>query len=294
MNGVTELGYLRLGVSDLDAWREYAMHLGLEIADDSTENRLYLRMDLWHHRIVIVRDSADDMLAAGLRVAGPEEFAAMQQTLRDHGVAFDVVSQEEAADRHVLECLTLTDPSGVPVEIFHGPRVDTHRPFHPARRRYGRFVTGPGGLGHLMLKSDDFAQSGAFATMLGMRGGVEYRIPGPDGGFMDLWFYHCNERDHTFSYGFPTPRFAQHVMLEVDSLDDVYHTYEQVKDRYPIAIKPGKHANDGVFSFYCVSPSGVQVEIGYGGDDAKHQSEYYVGDTYGHEFVPHEVREDAA
>ena len=53
-----------------------------------------------------------------------------------------------------------------------------------------------------------------------------------------------------------------------------------------IAILPGKHANDQMFSFYCISPSGFQVEIGWGARPATHQSEYYTGDSYGHQFTP--------
>ena len=76
-------------------------------------------------------------------------------------------------------------------------------------------------------------------------------------------------------------------MLEVDNLDDVFLTYEQVrKSQYPVVMAPGKHSNDRMFSFYCATPSGFQIEIGWGGREATHQSEYYQGDMYGHEFVP--------
>ena len=76
-----------------------------------------------------------------------------------------------------------------------------------------------------------------------------------------------------------------HIMLEVDNFDDVMFTYEKIKDTYPINIAPGKHANDQMFSFYCESPSGFMVEIGYGGAPAAYQSQYHVTDTYGHQFL---------
>ncbi len=285
MTGVTELGYVRLGVADLARWREFATGvLGLEAVDDES-GRLYLRADLWHHRIILEEDGSDDLLAAGLRVAGPEEFRAMQAVLRDHGVSFDVADAQTARSRRVLELMTLSDPSGIPLEIFHGPQVDTHRPFHPGRGMYGRFVTGDGGVGHMMLKYQDLGATYEFYKLLGMRGSIEYRIPLPDGQSLDILFVHCNSRDHTFAFGFPSEKRVNHLMLEVDTLDDVYLTYERVKQAgYPIAVTPGKHANDQMFSFYCVSPSGFQIEIGWGGRPASHQSEYYTGDTYGHEF----------
>ena len=51
MSAVTELGYLGLSVSDLDAWRSYASEVaGMEVFDDGEDDRVYLRMDQWHHR----------------------------------------------------------------------------------------------------------------------------------------------------------------------------------------------------------------------------------------------------
>ncbi len=124
----------------------------------------------------------------------------------------------------------------------------------------------------------------AFYRLLGMRGSVEYRIPLADGEHAEVLFMHCNSRDHTVAFGPPSSRSINHLMIEVDNLDDVFMTYELVKtSAYPIAIEPGKHANDHTFSFYFLSPSRWMIEIGCGGRPATHQSEYYTRDTHGHE-----------
>ena len=284
---VTELGYVRFGVADLDAWRDFAARLlGLEVCGEG-EGPVYLRTDAWHHRIVLDRDDRDDLIGAGLRVAGPEEFVAMQDVLREHGTAFEVADAEQARAARVLELMFLSDPSGNPLEVFHGPLIDTHRPFHPGRGMFGRFVTGTGGVGHMMLRSDDLDATAAFYRTLGMRGGIEYRIPSPGGRSLDILFMHCNDRDHTFAFGLPSEKRVGHLMLEVDSLDDVFLTYELVRrSEYPIAVDLGRHANDQMLSFYCVSPSGFQIEIGWGGRPATHQSEHYTRDTYGHRHLP--------
>jgi len=285
MTAITELGYVRFGVSDLEAWRAFATDgLGLEIGQDSTRDTVYLRMDQWHHRIILEQDPADDLIGIGLRVAGAKEFRDMRELLDDNGIGYEVADTALARRRCVLELLLLEDPAGNPLEIFHGPRVDAHAPFHPGRGMYGRFVTGEGGLGHMIVAHQDLHETWKFYQMLGMRGGIEYLIPTPDGKAMEILFMHCNSRDHTLAFGLPAKGRINHVMLEVDNLDDVFHTYNKVKEQHPIAILPGKHANDHMFSFYCVSPSGFQVEVGYGGRPATHQSEYYVRDTYGHEF----------
>ncbi len=134
MVAVTELGYVCFGVSDLDAWREFRRRIcwGWKWSEEPGEpDRLYLRTDYWHHRIILEKNSSDDLTAAGLRVGGVEEFAAMQQVLKDAGVKFEVGGKDLAASRRVLEIMRLSDPAGNPIEIFHGPRIDTYRPFLP-------------------------------------------------------------------------------------------------------------------------------------------------------------------
>ena len=59
---VTELGYMGIGVKDLDEWKNFATKVvGLELADDGERDRCYLRMDYWHHRIVMHSDPSDDL-----------------------------------------------------------------------------------------------------------------------------------------------------------------------------------------------------------------------------------------
>lgn len=286
MAGVTELGYARFGVSSLSDWKDFVRLIGLEIVEDTEAKRLFLRSDLWHHRIILEENPADDLLAAGLRVAGPEEFRELQAALKAGGVAVDVASADLARDRRVLEMMTITDPTGIPLEIFHGPQVDSHRPFYPSRGMFGKFVTSDGGLGHMMLAYRDLSENYEFYKRLGMRGSIEYKIPLP-GATLEILFMHCNQRDHTFAFGFPSRKRINHIMFEVTTLDDVWLTYElMTKAGVEMAILPGKHANDQMFSFYCISPSGFQVEVGWGARPASHQSEYYTGDTYGHTMTP--------
>jgi len=98
-------------------------------------------------------------------------------------------------------------------------------------------------------------------------------------------FMHCNDRDHTVAFGIGgMKRRLNHVMVEVDNLDDVGLTYELVREqKIPVAIKPGKHSNDHMYSFYFRTPSEWMIEYGWGGRPATYQSEYHVRDIYGHE-----------
>jgi len=284
---VTELGYMGLGVESLAAWKDYAAKiLGLEVVDEGETGRCYFRMDNWHHRFIVDEDGTDDLNFLGFRVAGLVEFREMHKHLTSNGIEVRVGSDKEAAERRVLEVMKLKDASGFPIEIFHGPQVQADKPFYPGRGMHGKFKTGDGGLGHLIQKETvGFDKTHAFYSLLGMRGGIEYRIPFPglDRPF-DLMFMHCNTRDHTVAFGPPGEKRINHLMLEVENFDDVGLTYEIVRQAgLPITMMPGRHANDHMYSFYFMNPSGWMCEIGWGAREATHQSEYYQRDTYGHE-----------
>jgi 2,3-dihydroxyethylbenzene 1,2-dioxygenase len=279
---VTELGYIGIEVKSPDEWKCFATEvMGMELAHDGEPDRCYLRMDYWHHRIVMHSGSSDDLAYLGFRVAGGEEFREMQRQLADAGVEFRICSNEEAAERRVLELMKLTDPGGNPVEIFHGPEIHGHRPFHPGRRMHGRFKTGNGGLGHCIIRQDDVGAAYRFYALLGMRGGVEYKMQMGKHTVEPL-FMHCNERQHTIAFGIGARGSRlNHVMIEVENFDDLGLTYEIVSERkIPIIIDLGKHSNDQMYSFYFRNPSGWAFEYGWGGRAAVYQSEYYVKDMY--------------
>ena len=133
---VTELGYVGLGVKDLAEWKRFAAEIvGLEVSDEGEAGRSYLRMDYWHHRILLDEDGADDLKVLGFRVAGAEEFQGMAEQLSEAGVAVEIASPAAADDRRVLELMTLEDASGFPIEIFHGPQVQADRRPRPQDAR---------------------------------------------------------------------------------------------------------------------------------------------------------------
>ena len=283
---VTELGYMGLGVKDFEAWKNFATSIvGFELADEGESNRCYLRMDYMHHRLVLHADGSDDLAYLGFRVAGADEFAQMQRQLSEAGIKFRVGSEDEADERRVLEVLKLDDPDGNPVEIFHGPLIQFSKPFHPGRAMHGRFKTGAGGMGHCIVRERDVDAARRFYAHLGMRGGVEYKFRAGQ-RTIALVFMDCNERDHTVAFGIPgADRRLNHIMLEVDNLDDVGMTYDLVcKNKIPVTITPGKHSNDHMYSFYFRNPSGWMFEYGWGARPATYQSEYFLEDVYGHHF----------
>ena len=288
MAKITELGYLGFGVKNIEEWKRFASDIGgLEVVDGEVPGRCYLRMDYWHHRIVLDEDGTDDLSFVGLRVAGVEEFREMRERLEAAGVNIHIGTPEEAEERHVLELMKLEDPSGNPLEIFHGPHIEPGKPFYPGRRLHGGFLTGEGGLGHLFLRDTvGLEEMYQFYTMLGMRGGIEYKMRAL-GVDLELAFMHCNSRDHTIAFGnFPdaggVSKRIQHLMLEYKEFDDLCDAHEIVKQAtLPIPIDLGKHSNDKMYSFYCVNPSGWMSEFGWGGAPSTHQSEFFTAELTG-------------
>ena len=79
-------------------------------------------------------------------------------------------------------------------------------------------------------------------------------------------FLHCDPRHHSLALVPADQAALYHFMLEMNTLDDVGYTLDRhAETGTPISAGLGKHTNDHMISFYSVSPSGFDVEIGCGG-----------------------------
>lgn len=282
---VIELGYMGLSVKDPEEWKKFASNmLGLQVLDEGEKDRFYLRMDHWHHRIVMHSSGQDDLEYLGWRVADKSAFEALGQKLQDAGYKVRVCDKGEAEERMVLGLMKTEDPGGNPTEIFWGPRVDLNNPFHPGRPLHGRFLTGDQGLGHCIVRQNDVAEAHKFYSLLGFRGDVEYRLPLPNGMTAELTFMHCNSRDHSIAFGaMPAAKRLNHLMIEYTHLEDLGYTHQLfVKNNIDIALQLGVHSNDKALTFYGATPSGWLIEPGWRGAAAIAEAEYYVGDMFGH------------
>jgi hypothetical protein len=65
------------------------------------------------------------------------------------------------------------------------------------------------------------------------------------------------------SLGIPTRQRLNHFFLELPDHDAVGRAFERIQQAgIPVAHEIGVHPNDNLFSFYVISPSGFQTEIG--------------------------------
>ena len=282
MSCITELGYLGFGISSLKEWKEYATEvMGAEWLEEG--GTAYLRLDLWHHRIALHKDALDDLLYVGWRVSDAEALNAMMDKLKAADIPFETGSEAEVRERRVLGLIKLKSPGGIPTEIFWGPQVDAHKPFHPGRPLFGRFKTGDNlGLGHVALREDGSAES--FYRLLGFKGTMEYKVELPGGGIAGPVFMYCNDRQHSVAFGLgQIPKRCHHLMLEYTEVMDVGIANDVAQKKgIDFAMSLGTHANDGALTFYTVSPSGWQVELGWGVKPPSQHAQYYVADVFGH------------
>ena len=271
------LGYLRVESTDVAAWREFGVRaLGMVEGRGPDPGALYLRMDDFPARLVIVPGESDRLLASGWEVAESDIFDQVAQSLADAGVAVKSGTGAELADRRVAALLRFDDPAGNAMEVFCGAALE-HR---PAVSPYGnRFVTGDQGLGHVVLPVSDEESALRFYTgVLGFRLRDSIRMapelfgrpPGPP-----LWmrFLGCNPRHHSLALApFPAAPGIVHLMVEVATLDDVGRAMDRcARRKAPVSATLGRHANDLMVSFYVRTPGGFDVEYGTGGrrvDDA--------------------------
>lgn len=293
--GIRSLGYLRIEATDVAAWREFALKvLGMAEGKGSTPGALYLRMDDFPARLVIVPGEADRLQASGWEAATEAELDEVAKRLASAGVSYVEGTAEELAERRVTGLIRFDDPSGNTLEVFHGAALQHRRVVSP----YGhRFVTEEQGLGHVVLStSDDEAALHFYRDVLGFRLRDSMRLPPQfvgrpaDGPPAWLRFFGCNPRHHSLAFlPMPTPSGIVHLMVEVENTDDVGLTLDRaLRRKVPMSATLGRHVNDLMLSFYMKTPGGFDVEFGCEGrqvsDDDWIARESTAVSLWGHDF----------
>lgn len=289
---VSQLGYIGIGVTDMDAWIDTAQNIiGWQVdASDDDSGTVFCRMDDMHHRFALHPSDRDDVLYAGWKVETDAQFESIIAALGADGAPVTVASDEKCAARRVQKMVTFKDPEGYENELYLRP-LSTNAPFQPSLPISG-FVTGDLGIGHVVRHCSDHARMVAFyRDILGFR--VSDHILAYD---MDATFMRCNRRHHSVailseSLGRVGGQ-TNHVMVEVGDIDDVGRAYDEVLRRgLEIEMTLGRHGNDDTISFYFVGPSGFGIEIGTGAllvDDASWiVKTFNATKKWGH-LLPHE------
>ncbi len=285
---VSQLGYVGLGVSDIDAWKDFACNvLGLQLNGTEDDGSIYLRMDGYHHRFEVLPTGEDDIVFHGWEVKDATALNRMADQVAAFGLDVRWGTAEEAARRKVLALIKFDDPDGLATEIYYGSYLD-HKPF-VSPRGVNRFSADGLGLGHIVIGVEDPDAYLRFAFMLGAKISDIILFPTPTGQ-LPINFLHVNPRHHSLAVG-PRPsggKRLNHFMVETEDLDDVGVALALAKERQLPTGTLGRHTNDKMLSFYVTTPSGFRVEYGYGGllieDESIWQVQHYSEPSiWGHE-----------
>jgi 3,4-dihydroxy-9,10-secoandrosta-1,3,5(10)-triene-9,17-dione 4,5-dioxygenase len=284
MASVVSLGYALISASDLSQWKSFAVDLlGLQLAEQ-TDDRMLLRMDEKSYRLDIRKTPQNGgVTTLGWEVAGPRELTELSASLEAAGFGIKPADEATIAERMVSGLASFEDHDGLTLELFWGLKTDKDRFVSPTG---ARFKTGTGGFGHaFQMVSDAESYRHLYEDLLGFRLSdyIDF-APGLAGTFL-----HCNPRHHSFAHAtIPgMPNHVNHLMFEVDDFDLVGRAWDKVQaGAAPVAASFGKHSNDEMLSFYVKTPSGFQVEYGFGGrliDDATYTpTRYDVASYWGH------------
>lgn len=292
MADIRGLAYIVAETTDLGKWREYAEQVLGMMACTAPDGALHLKMDERQFRIAVQRGERDAYVATGWEVASQAAFAVAVDALRAAGVEVALGGAALCAQRCVQQLAAFDDPSGNRHEIVWGFQSAFRHFASPAG--VARFITGDIGMGHVVLPALAFeATMRLFCDVLGfgLADMFNFKPAGDAGPTLPIYFLHCNNgRHHSLALaGFPVPSGCVHLMVEVESMPEVGRAMDRMAAHgVQQSSTLGQHTNDKVTSFYMKSPSGFDVEFGYGGtvvDWASHIThEFTQVSLWGHDF----------
>lgn len=266
--GNAQLGYIVIETDKFADWRRFCQHaIGMHL-DDTLPDVMRFRLDENECRFLVQRGPAEDATALGWQVDDHGTFDEIIARVTRHGVPVTVGSAEEVALRGVERLARFPGPNGLAQEIFTRPR-SSETPLDMVMR--GGFVTGGGGIGHVAVTTKKPHQvRGYYDTVFDARLS-DYIDETISGVKLKIRFLRVNQRHHSVAIAAsnrlpinPIRTRIQHLNIQVSDLDDLTASYQRVKGLgFHMALAVGQHTNDRELSYYAMTPSGFEWEVGW-------------------------------
>jgi len=263
------LGYVRIWEADLTQWQQFAEGVLGMTGERDGDGRLLVRMDDWVGRFIVEEGRASfaqgsgslvTNVAIGWECTGEEAWASARRAIDAAGVHTEDGNGPTAWCRDWFAC---TDPSGFRCEFFYGGKRDPASQF--VSPRGVSFVTGEQGMGHALVFANASAKSLDFySRVLGFQ---VREAKSADDGTLRAVFLSPNEREHSLALlGTDEASRLGHVLIEVSDFDAVGRAMDRCLDGLAaMTVSLGRHWNDQMVSFYVRTPSGFDIEYGFGG-----------------------------
>ena len=264
--GKVHLGYLVIGTERFADWRRFGEDaIGMR-CDESSTRYMRFRLDDHECRFLLERSPEEDVTAIGWHLDDYETCDEIIRRVNAAGLPVEEGTAEEAALRGVERLLRFPGPKGLRQEVF----TTAYTAAKPHLRHAG-FVTGASGLGHVAITSTKPEPIHRYyGTLLDARlsdfidetvSGVKFKIR----------FLRVNERHHSVAVaatrGLPLDPIrtrVQHLNVQTVDLDDMVASYQRVTALgFDMALAIGQHTNDRELSYYAVTPSGFEWEVGW-------------------------------
>lgn len=269
VNGMPPLkvGYMVVETGRMADWRRFAVEgIGMH-ADDLPGGAMGLRIDDYQRRFLLRPGPAEDMIAVGFEVEDAEALGRAVDHLLAQGEKPERLADADAKARGVEAAFGFSGPKGLRFEVATG-HARTNAPLDMSA---SGFVTGPGGLGHFVMTSRRAAEVASDMERLfgaKLSDTISQKVSGVP---LELSFYHLNQRHHSIAVGGtkglkldPIRKRVQHVSIETAKLEDVTAAFGRLRGMgFKMAMGIGQHPNDEVISFYVISPSGFELELGW-------------------------------
>jgi len=266
--GNVHLGYIVIQTDRFADWRRFGCDaIGMHL-DETMRDVMRFRLDDNECRFLLQRGPAEDVTALGWQVDDHAAFDEIISRVTQHEVPITEGAAEEAALRGVERLMRFPGPNGLVQEIFTVARRSDTPPDMAVR---GGFVTGEAGIGHVAVTSKKPQQiHGYYDTVFDARLS-DYIDETISGLKFKIRFLRVNHRHHSVAIAAvnrmpinPIRTRVQHLNVQVADLDDMTASYQRVKELgFHMALGVGQHTNDRELSYYAMTPSGFEWEVGW-------------------------------
>lgn len=269
---INALGYIGVRSDKLEDWADFASKLlGMQRMDRGGK-QLAFRMDDRMQRLIVTDEPGETLAYMGWEVEFASDLDAYAARLDRVGTRVQRAGAALCDQRFCQGMIWFDDPMGNRVELIWKPMIASD-PFVPGRPITG-FNTGPLGMGHAVLHVRDIEIMMPF-----YRDNLDFHVSDYGLKPYGLYFFHVNNRHHSFAMVGSGRQGFHHFMVEFKHLDDLGQGYDLAGlEEGRVAYTLGRHTNDFMTSYYAHSPSGFFVENGWGGRQIDPQT-----------WVPHET-----
>ncbi|MFZ3302653.1 MAG: VOC family protein [Mycobacterium sp.] len=266
--GKLHLGYVVIETGKFADWRRFGRDaIGMHL-DETLPDVMRFRLDDNECRFLLERGPAEDVTALGWHIDDHQTFDDILTRVTRHGVPVIEGTAEEARLRGVERLVRFPGPNGLAQEIVTRPTTG-RSPLDMAAG--GGFVTGEAGIGHVAVTSTKPHQvRGYYNTVFDARLS-DYIDETISGLKFKIRFLRVNQRHHSVAIAAvnrlpvnPIRTRVQHLNIQVADLDDMTASYQRVKELgFDMALAVGQHTNDRELSYYALTPSGFEWEVGW-------------------------------